>query len=49
MYKRDKALEDNHTDIHTLLFGDQSLGPRVNETVFENVQEYIRQTRRFCT
>ena len=42
-------LEDNYIDIHTLLFGDQSLGPRVNETVSENVQEYIRQTRRFCT
>ena len=42
-------LEDNYIDIHTLLFGNQSLGPRVNKTVFETVQEYIRQTRRFCT
>ena len=41
-------LEDEHLDIHTLLFGGQSLGPRPTETVFENVQEYIRQTRRFC-
>ena len=44
-----RHLEDNYIDIHTLLFCDQSLGPRVNETIFENVQEYIRQTRRFCT
>ena len=42
-------LEDNYVDIHTLPFGDQSLGPRVNETIFKNVQESIRQTRRFCT
>ena len=35
-----RHLEDNnYIDIHTLLFGDQSLGPRVNETIFENVQE----------
>ena len=45
-----RHLEDNnYIDIHTLLFCDQSLGPRVNETVFENVQEYLKQTRRFCT
>ena len=44
-----RNLKDNYIHIHTLLFGDQSLGPRVNETVFENVQEYIRQIRRFCT
>ena len=44
-----RHLENNHTDIYTLFFGDQSLGPRVNETAFENVQGYIRQTRRFCT
>ena len=42
-------VEDKYLDIHTLLLGDQSLGSRVNETIFENVQEYIRQTRRFCT
>ena len=41
-------LEDDYLDIHTLHFGDQSLGPRVNETIFDNVREYIRQTRRFC-
>ena len=34
-----RHLENNYIDIHTLLFGDLSLGPRVNETVFENVQE----------
>ena len=44
-----RHLGNNYIDIHTLLFGDQSLGPLVNETVFENVQKYIRQTRRFCT
>ena len=44
-----RHLNDNYMYIHTLLFGDQSLGPRVNETVFENVQEYLKQTRRFCT
>ena len=44
-----RNLKDNYIHIHTLLFGDQSLGPLVNETVFENVQEYIRQTRCFCT
>ena len=44
-----RHLKENYLDIHTLLFGDQSLGPLVNETVFENVQKYIRQTRRFCT
>ena len=44
-----RHLGNNYIDIHTLLFGDLSLGPRVNETVFENVQECIRQTRRFCT
>ena len=26
-------LEDEHLDIHTLLFGGQSLGPRVNEAI----------------
>ena len=44
-----RHVEDNYTEIHILLFGDQSLGPRVKETVFENVQGYIRQTRHFCT
>ena len=44
-----RHLGNNYIEIHTLLFGDQSLGPLVNETVFENVQKYIRQTRRFCT
>ena len=44
-----RNLKENYIHIHTLLLGDQSLGPRLNETVFENVQEYIRQTRRFCT
>ena len=41
-------LEDKHLVAQTWLFGDQSVGPRLNETIFENVQEYIRQTRRFC-
>ena len=44
-----RHVENNYIDIQTWLFGDLSLGPRVNETVFENVQKYIRQTRRFCT
>ena len=28
-------LEDKHLDFHTLLFGDQFLGPRVNGTIFK--------------
>ena len=42
-------LEHKYKDIHTLLLGDQSLSPCVNETTLENVQGYTRQTQRFCT
>ena len=41
-------LADEYLGIRILFFGDQSLGPRVNETLFENVREYVRQTRRYC-
>ena len=41
-------LEDKYLDIHTLLFGDQSLGPQANKTISKNVHEYIRLTRHFC-
>ena len=41
-------LQDKYLDNQTLLFGDQSLGPRANETTFKNVHDYIRVTRRFC-
>ena len=40
-------LQDNHLDTYTYRFGDQSLGPRANETIFKKCARVYQQTRRF--
>ena len=37
-------IEDNYSDIQTLLFGNQSIGTNQNELIFKNVQKFIRRT-----
>ena len=42
-----RSLKETHTNIETLLFGNDEINRRKNSMIFNKVRAYIKQTKRF--